>query len=151
MPVPEQGRPTPRRTASGLRLTLFTDGASRGNPGPAGAGAVLKDESGQVVATAKRFLGRMTNNQAEYQALLLGLDLALKARTSWLDIRLDSELLVKQLSGQYRVKNTGLAILHGRVKDKLNDLSAYDILHIRRELNAEADRLANEALDEAGD
>jgi len=141
----KRSNPVPR----GLRLILHTDGASRGNPGPAGAGAVLIDESGQVVATARRFLGAMTNNQAEYEALLLGLDLAREADPSWLGIRLDSELLVKQINGQYRVKNPGLALLHGRVKDKLNDLSAYDILHVRRELNAEADRLANQALDEA--
>jgi ribonuclease HI len=134
----------------GAGLTLFTDGASRGNPGPAGAGAVIVDEAGAEVARAKRFLGTMTNNQAEYQALLLGLDLAAKLRPEHLAIRLDSELVVKQLKGEYRVKDPRLATFFARVRDRLNALTGYDILHVRRELNAAADRLANEAIDEAG-
>jgi ribonuclease HI len=133
----------------GRGLTLYTDGASRGNPGPAGAGARVVDETGREVARAKRFLGRMTNNQAEYQALLLGLDLARKLAPAHLGIRLDSELVVKQLRGEYRVKDPHLADLFVRVRDMLNALAGYDILHVRRELNAEADRLANQAIDEA--
>ncbi len=137
------------RAKPGRGLTLFTDGASRGNPGPAGAGALIADETGREIARAKRFLGRMTNNQAEYQALLLGLDLAGKLAPAHLGIRLDSELVVKQLRGEYRVKDPNLAALFARVRDKLNALAGYDILHIGRELNAEADRLANQAIDEA--
>jgi ribonuclease HI len=146
--MPDRTESSDPSAEPGRGLTLFTDGASRGNPGPAGAGALIVDESGREIARDKKFLGKMTNNQAEYQALLLGLDLALDLAPAHLAIRLDSELAVKQLRGEYRVKDPKLAVLFNQVRDKLNALAGYDILHVRREKNAEADRLANQAIDD---
>jgi len=125
--------------------TLHTDGASQGNPGPAGAGAVLKDPAGVLFAKVSRSLGRATNNEAEYHALILGLEEAHKLAVDRLRIMLDSELVVRQVCGQYRVKNQRLRPLYTRVMDLLQDLEAYDILHIRREQNKEADALASAA------
>jgi len=125
--------------------TLYTDGASRGNPGSAGAGAVLKDSDGILLAEISRSLGQATNNEAEYHALILGLKEAHKLGAARLKIKLDSELVVKQVRGLYRVKNQRLRPLYNRVVALLQDLEAYDILHIRRELNKEADKLASTA------
>ena len=125
--------------------TLHTDGASSGNPGPAGAGAVLRDENGLVMAELSRPLGRATNNEAEYQALIIGLEEARRFKVTRLKIYLDSELVVKQVQGIYRVKNQRLHPLYLRVIGLLQDLETYDILHIRREFNSEADTLASKA------
>ncbi|OPY89879.1 MAG: 14.7 kDa ribonuclease H-like protein [Syntrophaceae bacterium PtaU1.Bin231] len=127
--------------------TLFADGACRGNPGRGGAGAVLMDVRGAVLATGKKYLGQCTNNIAEYEALILGLEEALKRRCLRLHIRLDSELLVKQVRGEYKVKNPHLKILMERVRHLLSELETYTIQHTAREGNALADALANEAID----
>jgi len=130
--------------------TLAADGASRGNPGWAGAGAVLWDPAGEVRAELSQPLGRATNNEAEYQALLLGLDAAAKMGVEKLRVRMDSELVVRQITGRYRVRNERLAPLYRRAVGVLQDLQAYDIVHVRREHNAEADALASRAAKSQG-
>jgi ribonuclease HI len=126
---------------------LYTDGASRGNPGPAGAGVLLLDEKGRPILELNRFLGKATNNEAEYQALIAGLEAAEKLELSRLRIFLDSELVVKQLQGEYRVRNPRLQPLFDEVASRLQRLSSYAIMHVPRERNQVADRLANEAVD----
>jgi ribonuclease HI/probable phosphoglycerate mutase len=131
------------------RLSLFTDGACRGNPGNGGAGAVLVGENGEVVSTAKRFLGHCTNNIAEYQALILGLEEALRRGSTAISIYLDSELIVRQIQGVYRVKNPTLKPLMADVRALLDRFDTWQVAHIPRSENAVADKLANEAIDEA--
>lgn len=126
---------------------LHADGAARGNPGPAGAGAVLFDERGSVVAELRRHLGRATNNRAEYEALLLGLEEAKRRGARDLLVRLDSELLVRQLRGEYRVKSPSLRPLAQRAVRLLSEFASARVEHVQRERNAHADRLANEAID----
>ena len=130
-------------------VNLYTDGACRGNPGQGGAGAVLVDERGEIVATVRRSLGLCTNNIAEYRALILGLEEALKKRYGRLNIFLDSELLVNQIEGSYKVKNENLKILMFEVRKLLSYFDSYKVEHINRSLNHMADKLANEAIDEA--
>lgn len=130
-------------------LNLYTDGACRGNPGYGGAGAVLIDEKGNTIATVRKFLGLCTNNVAEYTALILGLEEALKRQCRQLHIFLDSELVVKQINGAYRVKNNRLKILMQDVKRLLSSLDEYTVEHVDRNQNHIADRLANEAIDQA--
>ena len=130
-------------------LNLYTDGACRGNPGNGGAGAVLIDEKGNTVATAKEFLGLCTNNIAEYKALILGLEEALKRGYGKLHVFMDSELLVKQISGSYQVKSSHLKVLMQDVKRLLSSLDEYTVEHIDRSKNHIADLLANQAIDEA--
>lgn len=126
---------------------LFTDGAARGNPGPAGTGVVLTDENGITVFEDGRFLGAMTNNQAEYVALVDGLKKALELDFSNLSIAMDSELIVKQIKGDYRVKNHGLKPYFKAAMDLLDKFDEFSIRHIPREENRTADRLANRAID----
>lgn len=130
-------------------LTLFCDGASRGNPGPAGAGAVLFDERGREVAAVKRSVGRATNNVAEYKALLLGLEHTLRLGVRHVVVRADSELMIRQLRGEYRVKNPALRELHRRAMAMLARFESWSAEHVRREENSRADALANEAIDGA--
>ena len=127
--------------------TLWTDGAARGNPGPAGIGVMLKAPSGEVIVAEGRFVGHSTNNVAEYKALLLGLELALERGVSKVEVRADSELLIKQLKGEYRVRNAGLLPLYEQAQALLARFEAFRLKHVRREQNAEADRLANEGID----
>jgi ribonuclease HI/probable phosphoglycerate mutase len=131
------------------RLSLFTDGACRGNPGNGGAGAVLVGKNGEVVSTAKRFLGHCTNNIAEYQALILGLGEALGRGATAISIYLDSELIVRQIQGVYRVKNPTLKPLMADVRALLDRFDTWQVAHVPRSENAAADKLANEAIDEA--
>jgi ribonuclease HI len=129
-------------------LSLFTDGACRGNPGQGGAGAVLVGRNGEVVGEAKKFLGHCTNNIAEYRALILGLETALERGTTAISICLDSELLVRQVQGIYRVKNPDLKLLMVEIRDLLDRFNSWKIEHVPRSENALADRLANDAIDE---
>jgi ribonuclease HI len=129
---------------------LYVDGASRGNPGPAGAGAILYDPAGAVQRRGSRFLGRATNNVAEYQGLLLGLTLAREQGARRLDIRADSELMVRQLNGRYRVRHPGLLPLWQAAVQALEQFDAWSIAHVDRSLNQEADRLARQAVDQGG-
>ena len=126
---------------------LWTDGAARGNPGPAGAGIMLKSAAGEVLAAEGTFLGHTTNNVAEYRALLLGLERAVALGVRQIEVRADSELLIKQLLGEYRVRNEGLRPLYEQAQALLRHFEAFRLKHVRREHNAEADRLANEGID----
>jgi ribonuclease HI len=128
-------------------FVLHADGAARGNPGPAGAGALILDANGAVVARLRRALGRATNNVAEYEALIMGLEEARRLGISDLAVRVDSELVVRQLRGEYRVKHAGLAPLAQRAARLLSEFERVRVEHVPRALNAEADRLANEAID----
>jgi len=129
-----------------MRFFLFTDGASRGNPGPAAAGVVLKDERGKVLAEVSQPLGRMTNNEAEYRALILGLTKARElVRDGTLVVLMDSELVISQLTGLYKIKAVHLRSLAAEVKAKEKAFSKLMYTHIPREKNARADELANAA------
>ncbi len=128
---------------------LMVDGASRGNPGEAGCGAVIYDEQGEILKELTSYLGSSTNNVAEYQGLLMGLEGVIKLGGKKLQIRSDSELLVRQLNGVYRVKDEKLKVLYRKALDLLGRLEAYRIIHVRREYNKLADRLANLAIDKA--
>lgn len=131
-----------------MRLTLYADGAARGNPGPAGAGAILYDEKGRVVAELARPLGRATNNVAEYSALILGLEEAERRGATAIDVRMDSLLVVQQMRGLWRVKHPGLMPLALRAGALLASFKEQEIRHVPREQNAAADELSNRAIDE---
>jgi ribonuclease HI len=131
--------------------TLFADGGSRGNPGPAASGAVIVNPAGEVVAEAGRFLGIATNNVAEWTALLIGLEAAAQAGIRRLDIRMDSELVVKQVRGEYRVKHESLQPLHRKALALLRGFEQVDIKHVPRKLNKLADSLVNAVLDREAD
>lgn len=129
------------------KLIIYTDGGARGNPGPAGIGAVLYDEHKKVVAEISKFLGVATNNQAEYQALIAAFKKAAALGAAELDCYLDSELVVKQLRHEYKVKNKDLAPLFLTIYNLSLSFKKITYTHIPREQNQEADRLANEAMD----
>jgi ribonuclease HI len=130
------------------RVRIFTDGAARGNPGPAGAGAVILDPQGRVLARLGKYLGRQTNNVAEYEGLLLGLRRAKELGARDVEVRADSLLLVKQLEGEYAVKNAALKELHARAKTLLRQFEHVDVRHVPREENTLADEMSNRAIDE---
>lgn len=126
----------------------YTDGAARGNPGPAGVGVVIQDDSGKIIAEEKLYLGETTNNVAEYRALLLALEKLAQLQAQAILIRSDSQLMVRQLNGEYRVKNEGLRPLFQQAMTRLESFSSHCIEHISRDANAAADQLANQAIDE---
>jgi len=128
-------------------LIAHSDGGARGNPGPAGYGVVIQDESGRRVAGLSEYLGHQTNNFAEYQGLIAALEYALQHGPKALKLISDSELLVRQIKGIYKVKNATLQDLHGRAKELIAKLEWFSIGHALREQNQDADRLANEAMD----
>ena len=125
---------------------IYTDGGARGNPGPAGAGAVILQD-GNVLAEISEFLGTQTNNVAEYTALVLALKKALQLGLADVEVRMDSELIVKQMQGEYKVKNAGLKPLFLEVVNLSKKFSSFHISHVRREENSAADSLANQAMD----
>lgn len=127
---------------------LYCDGASRGNPGPASIGFVLYDPDGEPVVEMGGVIGETTNNVAEYEALVAGLETALDRDVASIEVRLDSLLLVKQVAGEYRVKAAHLKPLHRKVMALLGRFDDREVVHVRREANTVADALANEALDE---
>ena len=127
----------------------MVDGAARGNPGEAGCGAAICDEQGVVVEELSRYLGHATNNVAEYQALLIGLEALLKSGRKRVRVQSDSQLLVRQLNGEYRVKDEKLRKLFQRAINLLRQFESYRIVHVPREQNKIADRLANKAIDDA--
>ena len=131
------------------RAFLYADGAARGNPGPAGAGAALVDEDGHVVGEAMRHLGHATNNVAEYTALIIGLEEARRQGVQDLEIRMDSKLVVEQMNGKWRIKHPNLKPLAIQAGALLASFPKREIRHIPREQNAIADALANRAIDEA--
>ena len=128
-------------------LVVHIDGGARGNPGPAGYGVVLEDEAGRPVASLSKYLGRQTNNFAEYSGLLAALQYALQHDYKAVKVFSDSELLVRQLKGIYKVRNEGLRPLYQEAKLLIARLDWFDVEHVRREQNREADRLANQAMD----
>ena len=130
-------------------LIAYIDGGSRGNPGPAGYGVRVEDEHGRPVAELSRALGAATNNVAEYHALVAALTWAAAHGCRSLRIKSDSELLVRQMRGEYRVRNAGLQPLYLEARRLVAELDRVRFEHIRRELNTEADALANRAMDEA--
>jgi ribonuclease HI len=129
------------------RVVVNVDGGARGNPGPAAIAAVVQDADGQVLREKGEKIGRATNNVAEYRALLLGIEMAEALGASELELVGDSELVVRQVEGKYKVKDAALRDLHAEVKRALEPFDRWSIRHVRREQNAEADRLVNEALD----
>jgi ribonuclease HI len=129
------------------RFVLRTDGGARGNPGPAASAFVLESPSGDVVSCGGRFLGTTTNNVAEYEALLWGLRVAVQQNARPLTVYSDSELMVRQLEGRYRVKNEGLKPLYDEARRLIARVGDVRVVHVRREDNKEADRLCNEAMD----
>jgi ribonuclease HI len=135
--------------ASQRRILIYTDGAARGNPGLAGLGAILRDaDTGAVLAELARFLGIRTNNYAEWTAVEDALAEALRLGATHVDLRMDSELVARQISGRYRVKHADLKPIHARVMQMLGQLGGYTVGHVPRELNKDADRLSNVAIDE---
>lgn len=134
-----------------MRIAAFTDGAARGNPGDAGIGIVLKDVHGTTIHTLKQYIGKTTNNVAEYTALVTLLEFVKKSETlqcTELVVHTDSELMARQINGEYKVKDAGLKLLYQNVKLLLQAASfAFSIQHIPRTRNTEADALANEAID----
>lgn len=129
-------------------IKLFSDGACRGNPGRGGAGAVIADEADHILWEGKEYLGHTTNNVAEYKALILGLKGALAEGYEHLDVYLDSELLANQINGSYKVKNENLKILMREVRSLLSSFKSVQVKHVLRCHNAQADKLANLAIDE---
>jgi len=144
---PEPAR-MPARTAHTGRCRLFTDGASRGNPGQAGAGAVLLTDSGEELVARSAYLGTCTNNVAEYKALLIGLEEALRHGCTELTVALDSELIVRQIQGRYKVKSEGLLPLFQQVREQLARFGRWSVIHVPRAQNARADQLANQGIDQ---
>jgi ribonuclease HI len=129
------------------RLTVNVDGGARGNPGPAAIGVVVRGPDGEVLAEVGERIGRATNNVAEYRALLRGIELGAAHGADELELVGDSELVVRQIEGRYKVKDAGLRELHAEAKRALGALEGWSIRHVRRAENADADRLVNQALD----
>ena len=132
-----------------MKGTLYTDGGARGNPGPAGIGVVLRDEYGEVVGEIAQGIGEATNNVAEYAALIAGLELAQTKGVSDLEVYMDSELVVSQLLGKWKIKKDTLRPLAVKARALMNRFDSCELKHVRRELNADADRLANQGMDAA--
>ena len=138
---------SPESSAKGGWITAFCDGGSRGNPGPAGFGVHIQDENGKKIAELSEYLGKKTNNFAEYSGLLAALDYALQNGHTHLKAVADSELMVKQIKGQYRVNSPELRPLYEEAKSRIAKLESFRIEHVLRGKNANADRLANQAMD----
>ena len=132
-----------------MKAILFADGAARGNPGPAGAGAVLLDADGHVVAELTKFVGRQTNNFAEYTALIIGLEEARRRGVDDIDVRMDSKLVVEQVSGRWKTKHPNITELALLAKQLFASFPTRHIAHVPREENVIADALSNKAIDDA--
>lgn len=141
--TPEEQRPEDR-------LVAHVDGGARGNPGPAGYGVVIDDAAGRRVAELSQYLGHRTNNYAEYMGLLAALQYALEHDARALEVVSDSELLVRQLNGQYKVRHPVLMELYQQARTLIRKLEWFRIEHVRREKNRDADKLANQAMDQGG-
>ncbi|MFH1640087.1 MAG: ribonuclease HI family protein [Chloroflexota bacterium] len=131
-------------------LVIHTDGASRGNPGRAACGVVIADEKGEILSRLSRYIGIATNNQAEYQAVIAALEEALRLGARRVSLYADSELVVRQLNGRYRVKNESLKPLYLRVKELAARLQGFTVTHVMRDQNTLADGLANQSFRDAG-
>lgn len=133
-----------------MKLVVNVDGGARGNPGPAAIGAVVRDVDGEVLEERGERIDKATNNVAEYRAVLLGIERAAALGASELELVGDSELIVRQVKGEYKVKDATMRKLHGEVKRALQPFDRWSIRHVRREQNTEADRLVNAVLDGDG-
>jgi ribonuclease HI len=131
-------------------LVINSDGAARGNPGPAGIGGIIQDAEGNIIKEFSEFIGKATNNVAEYKALIKALQLVNELKATIVHANLDSELVVKQINGEYKIKNEGLKPLFWEVKSLLSKIK-YQIKYVPREQNKRADKLANEAIDSQAD
>lgn len=132
------------------KVHLFIDGAARGNPGPAGVGVVLLDENKKKIKDFCKFIGEATNNVAEYNALIYGLQEALMLGAKEVVVNMDSELVIQQLKGEYRVRNSNIKPLFGQVVHLMDGFKKIEVNHIAREKNKEADKLANKAINLSG-
>ncbi len=132
-----------------MKAILYADGAARGNPGPAGAGAVLLDAEGHVIAELTKHLGHATNNVAEYTALIIGLEEAQRRGVDEIDVRMDSKLVVEQMNGRWKIKHPNMKPLAGRAGELWSSFPTRSITHVPRDENAIADALSNRAIDEA--
>lgn len=131
-----------------MKLIIETDGGARGNPGPAGIGVVVLDEHGKILEEHAEYLGKTTNNQAEYKAAILGLKRAVALGATSVEVRADSELLVRQANGEYKVKNPDIGYRFIELKNLETQLGGkVRYVHIRREKNVRADKLSNDAMD----
>ena len=131
------------------KLTVNVDGGARGNPGPAAIGVVVRNDDGAIVEAVGETIGRTTNNVAEYQALLRGIELASAHGADEVELIGDSELIVRQIEGRYKVKHADMKELHAQAKKMLAGFDSWSIRHVKRAQNADADKLVNEALDNA--
>ena len=132
-----------------MKATLFTDAGARGNPGPAGIGVILKDESGKVIGEVAEGIGVTTNNVAEYKALIAGLELAREKGITDLEVFMDSKLVVFQVLGEWKIKNNALRPLAVRARNLIDAFDSWSLSHVGREENADADKLANQGMDAA--
>lgn len=130
-------------------VIINTDGGARGNPGPAGTGVVIKDEAGSILYAVGEYVGKVTNNVAEYKALIRALEQAHNLGATHVKVNMDSELIVRQMLGQYKIKEPALQELAREVFKLQNHFQQVSFTHVRREYNKEADRLVNEAIDNA--
>jgi ribonuclease HI len=147
--VPETQKPSEPTTTDRFRvLEVFSDGAARGNPGPAGAGAIVRLPSGQIVARLGKFLGTQTNNVAEYEGLLLGLSKARALGAKEVRVFADSLLVISQLKGEWKIKHPGLKPFYEEARRILAQFERTSLAHVRRELNGDADEMSNRAIDE---
>ena len=145
--TPQISLPFFKKKPKSKKITLYSDGGARGNPGPAGIGYVLLDEKGKTLAEEGAYIGEATNNQAEYKALLAGLMKAQDLGAEEVDCYLDSELAVKQLNGEYKVKNEGLKPIFTHVRSFYTVFRKITFSHVRREKNKRADAMVNVAID----
>lgn len=135
------------RPGSGIKKVIaYSDGASIGNPGDAGCGALLTDADGEELLEENRYIGRATNNVAEYEGAILALEMARNLKAREVELKLDSELVAKQITGEYRVKNPALAKLHQRLKKIVQQFDKFDVTQVNRKYNKKADNLANLAI-----
>ncbi|HTA76943.1 MAG TPA: ribonuclease HI family protein [bacterium] len=131
-----------------MTYQIYSDGACRGNPGPSGIGAVILNDKGKVVHEISKYIGVVTNNVAEYEALLEALDYCVKKNLSPVEILADSQLMIRQLSGQYKVKHPNMIPLHQKAKEYMLHLKVTGFTHVLREFNKRADELANQGIDD---
>ncbi len=146
--APHSGSSAHHEALPDFYLVAHSDGGARGNPGPAAYGVVIQDQAGRKIAALSQYLGHQTNNFAEYQGLIAALEYALQHGPKAIRVISDSELLVRQIKGIYKVKNAALKDLHARAKELIAQLDWFAIQHVLREGNREADELANAAMDQ---
>lgn len=131
-------------------LIINTDGGARGNPGPAGIGVAIQSDKGELLDTYKEYIGETTNNQAEYQAVAKGLEIVGKFKPQSIEVRIDSELVVNQINGEFKLKNPDFQTWFIKIHNFKQTYGQVTFVHVRREQNKVADKLVNQAIDEAG-